>query len=95
MCRRPSRTRPPHPATQSRHIRYDVCFSAADRARLPRSARLARLAAIVTALTGGSGAAFAASLASGSTALAALHHRAHEGCFIATSVKTEVVVEPV
>ena len=73
VCRRPSRTRPPHPATQSRHIRYDVCFSAADRARLPRSARLARLAAIVTALTGGSGAAFAASLASGSTALAALH----------------------
>ncbi len=28
-------------------------------------------------------------------ALAALHHRAHEGCFIANSVKTEVVVEPV
>ncbi len=26
--------------------------------------------------------------------LAHLHHRAHEECFIATSVKTEVVVEP-
>jgi len=25
----------------------------------------------------------------------ALHHRAHEACFIANSVKTEVVVEPV
>jgi organic hydroperoxide reductase OsmC/OhrA len=26
--------------------------------------------------------------------LAALHHAAHEMCFIANSVKTEVVVEP-
>jgi organic hydroperoxide reductase OsmC/OhrA len=26
--------------------------------------------------------------------LAKLHHDAHEGCFIANSVKTEVVVEP-
>ena len=26
--------------------------------------------------------------------LAKMHHDAHEGCFIATSVKTEVVVEP-
>lgn len=27
-------------------------------------------------------------------ALASLHHQAHEGCFISSSVKTEVVVEP-
>jgi hypothetical protein len=59
--------------TQSRHIRYDVCFSAADRARLPRAARLARLAALATAVTAGSGAAFAAALASGSTGVAAMH----------------------
>jgi len=26
--------------------------------------------------------------------LEALHHAAHEGCFIANSVKTEVTVEP-
>ena len=27
-------------------------------------------------------------------ALSALHHKAHEGCFIANSVKTDVAVEP-
>jgi len=67
-----SLTHKPH-SNQSRHIRYDVCFSAADRARLPRSARLARLAAAATGITAASGAAFASALASGRTGVAALH----------------------
>lgn len=37
---------------------------------------------------------FATSVAVDSAALTALHHRAHEECFIANSVKTEVVVHP-
>lgn len=35
-----------------------------------------------------------ASVPPDAAALASLHHQAHEGCFIASSVKTEIVVEP-
>ncbi len=38
---------------------------------------------------------FAAGVEVDAAALARLHHRAHEECFIANSVKTEVRCEPV